>query len=149
MEIILLKDVKGIGKKGETKQVSDGYANNYLIPHKLAVIKTKESLDTLNKQKEAERLEQERLKEIALKNKAKLESMTLEFTAKSQKDGSMAGTISTKTIEETLKKKYQILIDKRKFIDKVTINAFGVTILKIELYKDVVATIKIHVSEEK
>ena len=87
MEIILLKDVKGIGKKGETKQVSDGYANNYLIPHKLAVIKTKESLDTLNKQKEAERLEQERLKEIALKNKAKLESMTLEFTAKSQKDG--------------------------------------------------------------
>lgn len=148
MEIILLKDVKGVGKKGETKNVSDGYANNFLIPRKLAVIKTETSLATLEKEKENYRLEQERLKALALKNKEILESKTFEFKAKAQKDGRMAGTISTKVIVERIKKDLNIELDKRKFVDKILVNAFGVTNLKIELFKDVIATLKIHVSEE-
>ena len=98
MEIILLKDVKGVGKKGESKNVSDGYANNFLIPRKLAVIKTEASLATLEKEKENYRLEQEELEKKANENKKLLESMTFEFTAKAQKDGRMAGTISTKVM---------------------------------------------------
>ena len=149
MEIILLKDVKGIGKKGETTTVSDGYANNFLIPRKLAVKKTEGSVATLEKQKENYRLEQEHLKELALKNKEILEKTTLEFKAKSQKNGSMAGSISTKVIVEKIRKEFNIELDKRKFVDKILVNAFGVTNLKIELYKGIIATIRVHVSEEK
>lgn len=149
MEIILLKDVKGVGKKGESKNVSDGYANNFLIPRKLAVIKTEASLATLEKEKENYRLEQEELEKKANENKKLLESMTFEFTAKTQKDGRMAGTISTKVIVEKIKKDLNIELDKRKFIDKIVVNAFGVTNLKIELFKGIFATLKIHVSEEK
>lgn len=149
MEVILLQDVKGLGKKGETKTVSDGYAANFLIPRKLAVKRTEGSVATLNKQVENQKLEEERKRQLALKNKEKLENVTIEFTHKAQKDGSMAGTISTKAIQEKLKKEYNIDIDKRKFIDKIAVNAFGVTILKIELFKDVIAQIRIHVSEEK
>lgn len=149
MEVILLADVKGIGKKNETKTVNDGYANNYLIPRKLAVRKTEGSIATLNKQKEDEAKLQAELKEKASKNKVFLENLTLEFKAKAQKDGSMAGTISTKAIAEKLKNDYNIEIDKRKFVDKLLVNAFGTTNLKIELYKNIVATIKVHVSEDK
>lgn len=149
MEVILLVDVKGIGKKNETKTVNDGYANNYLIPRKLAVRKTEGSIATLNKQKEDEAKLQAELKEKASKNKVFLEKLTLEFKAKAQKDGSMAGTISTKAIAEKLKNDYNIEIDKRKFVDKLLVNAFGTTNLKIELYKNIVATIKVHVSEDK
>lgn len=148
MEVILLVDVKNIGKKGETKTVNDGYANNFLIPKKLAVKKTEGSIAVLNKQKEEEAIKQQALKEEALKNKEKLESLTVEFEAKAQKDGTMAGTISTKALEEELKNKYKIIIDKRKIIDKVSINAFGFTNIKVELYKGVVATIRVHVSEK-
>lgn len=149
MEIIFLKDVKGVGKKGESKNVSDGYANNFLIPRKLAVIKTEASLATLEKEKENYRLEQEELEKKANENKKLLESMTFEFTAKAQKDGRMVGTISTKVIVEKIKKDLNIELDKRKFIDKIVVNAFGVTNLKIELFKGIFATLKIHVSEEK
>ena len=149
MEIILLKDVKGVGKKGESKNVSDGYANNFLIPRKLAVIKTEASLATLEKEKENYRLEQEELEKKANENKKLLESMTFEFTAKAQKDGRMARTISTKVTVEKTKKDLNIELDKRKFIDKIVVNAFGVTNLKIELFKGIFATLKIHVSEEK
>ncbi|MBP5694233.1 MAG: 50S ribosomal protein L9 [Bacilli bacterium] len=149
MEIILLKDVKGIGKKGESKKVSDGYASNFLIPKGLAVKKTAESLDNLKKEQAAEAKKQEDLKNQALENKSKLESMVLEYKAKAQADHSMAGSISTKEIEKDLLNKYNIVIDKRKFIDKFPLNEFGYTNLRIELYKGVVATIRIHITEEK
>jgi large subunit ribosomal protein L9 len=149
MEIILLKDVKGIGKKGESKKVSDGYASNFLIPKGLAVKKTAESLDNLKKEQAAEAQKQEDLKNKALENKSKIESLVLEYKAKAQADHSMAGSISTKEIEKDLLAKYGIEIDKRKFIDKFPLNQFGYTNLKIELYKGVVATIRIHITEDK
>lgn len=149
MEVILLADVKGIGKKGETKKVADGYAKNFLIPNKLALIKTKETLNQLNKEKEAEAKRQEALKEEALANKEKLDNIVLEYTAKAHADHTMAGSISTKEIEKDLLEKHGIKIDKRKFIDKFLLNAFGYTNLKIELYKGVIGTVRIHISEEK
>ncbi len=149
MEVILLSDVKGIGKKGETKSVNDGYANNFLIPKKLAVRKTEESLKVLEKENEQKRLEEEAKKAEAIKNKELLESITLEFKAKMQAKGQMAGSISTKEVEAKLKNEHNISIDKRKFVEKYPINAFGYTNLKIELYKGVIGVIKVHVSEEK
>jgi large subunit ribosomal protein L9 len=73
----------------------------------------------------------------------------LEYKAKSQADHSMAGSISTKEIEKDLLAKYNIAIDKRKFLDKFQLNQFGYTNLRIELYKGVVATIRIHITEDK
>lgn len=148
MEVILLKDVKNIGKKGETKKVNDGYANNYLIKNGLAVKKSQESLAVLQKELDEKKAQEEKLKNLALINQKKLENITLEFKVKSQGNGNMAGTISTKEIEEKLKKEFNIVIDKRKFIEKYPVNAFGYTNLKIELFKDIIGTIRVHVSEE-
>jgi len=148
MQVILLNDVKGIGKKGEIKEVSDGYASNYLIPKKLAVKKTDGSMQVLNNQIEKEKERQEELKANALKLKEKLTTITLEFIAKPQADGTLSKNISYKEVEEKLKKEYNIIIDKRKIVEKYLINAFGYTRLNIELYKGVIGTIVVHVSEE-
>lgn len=148
MEVILLKDVKGVGKKGESKSVSDGYAKNFLIPRKLAVKKTEESLAALNKEKALEAKRQEELKDEALRAKEKLENIVVEFKLKAHADKTPAGSISTKEVEKELKDKYGITIDKRKFIDKYPMNAFGYTSLKIELYKDVIGVVRVHLVED-
>lgn len=149
MKVILLADVKNIGKKGDTPNVSDGYATNFLIPRKLAVKFTDKSLDILNKEKEAKIKEAEDNKAKAIENKAKLDNIILEFTSKAAPDGRMIGSISYKQIEEELKNKYNIEIDKRKIVTKYQVNAFGTTKLKIELFKDIVGIISVHVSESK
>ena len=149
MKVILLKDVKGIGKKDQIVTVKDGYAANYLIPNKLAVMESQKSVEVLNQQK-ADAAEEVRQLTIKAKEVAKqLEDITVEFTAVGGSDGRMFGSISTKQIEQELKAKYNIEIDKRKFLDKIAVDRFGYTKLRIELYKGVVGTVTIHVSEKK
>jgi large subunit ribosomal protein L9 len=147
MKVILLEDVKNVGKKGATVNVADGYGQNFLIARGLAVMATSKSLEIRqNEIKQAE--EQDKAnKEEAIKLKAQIEAIKVEISAKAGKDGKMFGSISGKQISETLKNKYNITIDKRKFIDKDTVNTFGHTLIKIELYKGVVATIDVHVVE--
>lgn len=149
MKVILLQDVKNVGKKGQTIEVSDGYANNFLLPRRLGVIATKRSVEILDKQKEDARLLDEKLKKEAETLKERLKTITLEFAVNSGKDGKLFGSVSSKQIVEALKKQYNIVIDKKKFVDKETVNTLGITILKNELYKGVVADIKVHVSEAK
>lgn len=149
MKVILLQDVKNVGKKGQTIEVSDGYANNFLLPRRLGVIATKRSVEILDKQKEDARLLDEQNRKNALEVKDKLSKITLEFTCKTGVNGKLFGSISSKQVVETLKNKYGLTIDKRKFIDKEAVNALGITVLKNELYKGVIAEIRVHVSEEK
>lgn len=153
MKVILLLDVKKLGKKGETVEVSDGYATNFLIPRKMAVRSTEGSQASLAK---ANALEEERQKELykeAQEVAEKLKSIAVEFKAKVGSDGRMFGSISPKQIEEGLLAQHGIKIDKRKFIDKYPANALGYTRLKIELYKgsqgEVVGTVSVHISEEE
>ncbi len=148
MKIILLQDVKSVGKKNQVVEVSDGYAQNYLIPRRLAVKSTAAGLEVRDRQIQNEKEEWDKKKAQAEETAEKIKEIVLEFTAPSSKDGRMMGTISQKQVVEMLKEKYQINVDKRKFIDKYTINAFGYTNLKIELFKDVFATIRVHVSEK-
>ena len=149
MKVILLQDVKNVGKKGQTIEVTDGYANNFLLPKRLGVNATKRSVEILDKQKEDARILDEKNRKEAEELKEKLKTITLEFTCKTGKDGKLFGSVSSKQVVEKLKTSYGITIDKRKFVDKETVNTLGVTILKNELYKGVVAEIKVHVSEAK
>lgn len=153
MKVILLADVKKVGKKGETVTVSDGYGSNFLIPKGLAKLSTEITQKELarNNAEEAER--QKKLKKEAEAAKERLEHINIEFTAKVGKDGKMFGTISPKEIETEAKKQWDIDIDKRKFLDKTPVNSLGYTRLRIELYKgsegQVIGTVNVHVSEGK
>lgn len=149
MKVILLQDVKSVGKKNQVVEVSDGYAQNYLIPRRLAVKSTTKGLEVRDKQIQNEKDDFLRKQQEARELANKIQELTLEFHAPSSKDGRMMGTISTKQVAELLKDKHSIIIDKRKFLDKYLINAFGYTNLRIELFKDVSATIRVHVSEKK
>ena len=149
MKVILLKDVKGVGKKQEIVNVKDGYGANYLIPHGLAVMYSEKSLEILENQKADQAAEIAKNIANAKQIAAKLKDITLDFTANSGTGGRMFGTISSKQIAAELQSKYGIETDKRKFVNKTTVDAFGYTKLQIELYKGVIGEINVHVTESK
>ena len=148
MKVILLQDVKKVGKKNDIVNVADGYGQNFLIKNNLAVLATEHGKKMVAQTKEKERLEELENKKKAEELKEKIESLTLEFKLSSGKDGKTFGSISTKNVVEELSKEYDIKVDKRKFINARPIQALGYTNLKIELYKGVIATIKVHLSEK-
>ena len=152
MKVILLMDVKKVGKKGETVDVSDGYGANFLIPRGLAKLSTEASQKELARDNAAEEARQIALKEEAEKVAQRLESIEVKFKGKAGKDGRMFGSISPKEIAEGLEEQWGIVIDKRKFIDKYPVNALGYARLKIELYKGsegtVIGTVVVHIEEE-
>lgn len=148
MKVILLQDVKKVGRKGEVVEVSDGYASNFLFPRKLAVKKTDKSTEILEQQKEDARLLLEKQKEEALKIKKQLANIVVEFALKSN-NGKVFGSVSFKQVEEELKTKHNIVIDKRKITTKGPVDQLGYTKLNIELFKGVIGIITVHVKEEK
>lgn len=146
MKVLMKKDLNKVGKRGEIVDVSDGYGANYIIPRGYGVLYTesarKEYERELAKEREIEKQKTIEAKEVA----KKLETLTLEFEAPAGRRGEMIGTVSNKEIIEALKKK-DILIDKKMIVDKNTIvNGFGTTSLKVELFKGVFGTVKVHVS---
>lgn len=147
MKVIFLEDVKGKGKKGDLKNVADGYARNYLLKNNLAMEATSGNVKALDAQKKKEKKEaQEELKE-AQELKATLEELTVELDAKSGEGGRLFGSITSKQIGEELKKKHKISIDKRKIELNEPIRALGYTNVPVKLHPDVTATVKVHVSE--
>ena len=148
MKVILLADVKKVGKKDQTVEVSDGYANNFLFPRKLAVPLSKKSAEVLENQ-------QEERKELAAKMKAdaealakKLEGITLSFKVKTGREGKLFGAVSLKQVAEELAKQ-GIEIDKRKFIDKGPLDELGYHHISVELYKGVIGKIHVEIKGEE
>ena len=142
MKVIFLQDVKGQGKKGEIKEVSDGYAINFLIKKGYAIKQTEGSLNKLKEENEKNRELDLKKREEAKLMKEKLEKITLNFRVKSSKDSRMFGSISTKQIKEELQK--QVFSIDKKQIESKTINSLGMHIVTITLYKDIVCNLKVH-----
>lgn len=148
MKVVLLQDVKKLGKKGDIVKVADGYGQNFLIKNKLAVLETDTSRKILEIERETAQ-QQDLQKQTEAKELAKkIEKITLEFSLKSGKDGKTFGSVSTKQVVEQLREQYDIKIDKRKFINAHPIGALGYTKLKVDLYKGIVATINVHLKEQ-
>jgi len=149
MKVILLQDVKNVGKKGQTVEVSDGYASNFLLPKRLAVIETSRSIEVLNKQIKDQKDALAQQKATAEEIANKLETITLEFEAQVGADQKMFGSISTKQIEAELKNKHNIVIDKRRFVDKSPINSLGYSRLRLELFKGVEGIVNVHIIKKE
>ncbi|GIN40054.1 MULTISPECIES: 50S ribosomal protein L9 [Heyndrickxia] len=148
MKVIFLKDVKGKGKKGETKNVADGYAHNFLLKQGLAVEATAGNLKGLDAQKKKEQKIAEQELEDAKILKEKLEKITVELKAKSGTGGRLFGSITSKQISEQLNKTFKIKIDKRKMELDDAIRTLGVTKVPVKLHSEVTATLNVHVKEE-
>ncbi len=144
MQVIFLSDVKGQGKKGEIKEVSDGYAKNFLIKKGFAIKKTEGSLNKLKMQNEASKELDLKNRNEALKLKEKLDNITINFKVKA-KNSKMFGSISTKQIREELKQ-MGFDIDKNN-IGNTSINTLGMHIVPITLYKDITSNLKVHTEE--
>lgn len=147
MKVILLSDVKKVGKKGQMVEVSDGYARNFLFARKLAVAASEGSVKVLKAEEAKEDARQAALKKEAEALKDELAKQEFVFKVKANKDGRVFNSISTKQIAELLKSK-GITIDKRKIIDNEPITSLGYSIIKVELYKGVIGSIKVKLEEE-
>ena len=143
MQVIFLKDLRGQGKKGEIKEVADGYATNFLIKKGYAVKKTETSLNKLNIEKENNRLLDEKNTKEANELSKKLEKVTVVFKAKAGASDKMFGSISSKQIKEELDK-LGYHFDKKQIKSEV-INSFGFHNVEIELYKNITGTIRVEV----
>lgn len=144
MKVIFLKEVKGKGKQGETKNVSEGYARNYLFPNKLAIEATPGNLKSLEAQKKSEQKKEDEEYEEALQVKEKLEELTVEIKAKSGEGGRLFGAVSSKQLADTLAK-MKHKVDRRKIQLDEPIRALGYTNVPIRIHPKVTATVKVHV----
>lgn len=147
MKVIFLKDVKGQGKKGEVKELSEGYVRNFLIPRGLAAIASDGNVKQLEHQKQAETRRKEQEKAEAQAQAAKLKEMVVTIKTKAGEGGKLFGSITTKQIAEELEKK-GIALDKRKIEMSDAIRSLGTTIVKIKLYPEVTAELRVQVTEE-
>lgn len=148
MKVILLKDIKGTGKKGEVKEVAEGYARNYLIPRKMAVAATEGNVNALKdrKKREAKRKEREQQEAEALAEK--LNDLRVTLSVKAGEGGRIFGSITSKQISQVLKKNYRLNVDKKKILLNEPIRSLGVTQVPVKLHPEVTATLFVQVVEE-
>jgi large subunit ribosomal protein L9 len=149
MKVIFLKDVKGKGKKGEVKNVADGYAHNFLIKQGLATEANNANISSLDAQKKKEEKAAAQELEEAKKLKEVLDKITVELKAKAGEGGRLFGSITTKQVAEELQKKHGIKIDKRKMELDDAIRTLGHTKVPVKLHHEVTATLTVSVTEVK
>lgn len=148
MKVILLADVKGVGKKNEVKDVSDGYARNFLIAKKLAKVADAKALNDIKTQEEARlyRIEQEKkeAKEVA----ERLTAIQVKIPASAGADGKLYGSITSKDICERLEADFGIVIDKKKLVVPESIRTYGKYEIEARLYPEVVGKVFVLVCEK-
>jgi len=145
MKVILSQDIKGVGKKFQTVEVSEGYARNFLLPKKLAIM-----VDNKNSNEAKNKLESIKFKkntelESANEDKRKIEKKYIEFKHKVGENGKLFGSVTEKEIAAEIKNEFDIKVDKKKIILKDNIKELGSYIASVKLYEGVVAKVKINV----
>ena len=144
MEVIFIKDLKNKGKKGQIKNVKDGYAENFLIKNGYAVKKTKENVSKLNHELEKKKKEDEENKKKAQEAQKKLSKVTLEFKVKTGEGDKVFGSISAKQIKDELQKQ-GFNVEKNQIDIKSSISSLGFHNVDINLYPEIKGTVKVHV----
>ena len=147
MKVILLKDIKGTGKKGEVINASDGYARNFLFPKKLAEEANDANLHVLNQKNEAIRRKKLEETEAAQKLADELKGKELKITAKSGEGGRLFGAITSKDISSEIKKQFKVDIDKKKIVTD-SIRQLGNYEIELKIYPEVSTKIKVFIVEQ-
>lgn len=145
MKVILLQDIKGVGKKDQIINANDGYARNYLFPKKLAVEATAGNLGNLKSKQESNQYRKDMQKEEAIEIASKLKDITLTIKVKAGENGKIFGGVTAKEISENLKTQHNIQIDKKKINLTETIKTLGTVNVDIKLYEGVTAKLKVQV----
>ena len=148
MKVILVSDVKNVGKKGDVVDVSEGYATNFLIKKRLAILQNKANLNDLNKQKELEKKQDIENRENAMALKSKLQSIVVIYKENAGLEGRLHSAITAKMIEEKLMSEFSIKVDKKNFKNFTPIKAIGKATIEVVLYKDIIGKINVEIIEK-
>lgn len=148
MKVILVSDVKNVGKKGDVVDVSEGYATNFLIKKGLAVLQNKANLNDLNKKKEEEKKLDIANRENAMSLKTKLQSIVVVYKENAGLEGRLHSAITAKMIEEKLSSEFSIKVDKKNFKNFAPIKAIGKATIEVVLYKDIIGKINVEIIEK-
>lgn len=148
MKVILLKDVKALGKKDDVVNVNDGYARNYLLAQKIAVEANASNMKLLNDKKEAKQYKKDNEKADAEKLVKELEKMELEFKIKAGSNGKVFGSVTSKDISDAFMNKYNLDIDKKKILLNDPIKMVGIKNVDVKLYEGIIGKIKVIVNQE-
>ena len=149
MKVILQKDVKGQGKKGELKEVSDGYARNFLLPRGLAVEATVDNLNTMRLKDKARQAQIAREKAAAMETVKALESIVVKVSAKGGSGGRLFGAVTSKEISEALAAQHDLKIEKNQIVQTDPIKQFGSYDVKCKMGYEISGVIHVLVVEEK
>ena len=149
MKVIFLTDVRGQGKKGELKEVSDGYARNYLLPRKLAAEATADNINALKQREKARARQIELEKAQAAENAKKLEGVQVIVRAKAGEKGKLFGAVTSAEISKALREQFDIDIEKNKIVQSEPIKTFGSFTVKAKLGYEVSGSINVLVIEDK
>jgi large subunit ribosomal protein L9 len=147
MKVILQKDVKNLGKKGEAVEVSEGYARNYLVPRGLVVMATDANLRTLKQEQDAKQNRKDREKKEAEQLAEKISNMKVKVTAKAGEAGKIFGSVTSADIAAALEKQ-GVKVDKRKIDLKDPIKVLGEYKVDVRVYQEMSATLTVKVSGE-
>ena len=145
MKVILLDNIKGVGKKDEIINASDGYARNFLFPKKLAVEANNENMNKLKAKKQSEQYKKDIEKENAQKIAKQFDEITLTIKVKAGENGKIFGGVTSKEISEELKKQYKIDIDKKKIVLNENIKNIGTFDINVKLYEGVLGKLSVKV----
>ena len=148
MQVILLKDVKGVGKAGQVAKVSDGYARNLLFPKKLAMEASESNLKVLDRKRAEIEAQRAVDLQVAQEIKAKLEEGSITIKTKAGDGGRLFGAITSKDIAEELEKSYNITLDKKKVELPAPIKQTGESEVELKLFQGVSARVKVNVIAE-
>ena len=149
MKVILQKDIKGQGKKGELKEVSDGYARNYLLPRGLAVEATADNLNTMRLKDKAKQAQIAREKALAQEYAEKLGSVVVRVKAKGGEGGRLFGSVTSQQISDALAEQHGMKIEKNQIVQGNPIKQFGSYQIRCKLGHEISGTINLLVTEDK